>query len=344
MQSNFRKLVLKKFLFPVVAIIFILIIGYWGYVVFEGYSPINAIYMIVTTFSMVGYGEIQPLTQSGRIFTMFLIIGGFSVGLYSISQITTFFIDGELSKLLKIRRMNKTLNNLKDHYIVCGYGKTGKKVVEDLLKKNNKVVLIECNAERNDKLKEFYDDHLIHIVGDATSDEVLLQAGVEKAKYLIAVLKTDAENLFVTLSAKDFNKDIRVITRVDEANSTAKFKKAGADHIISPIEIASDRIVSIVTNGSDFYDFAKFAGNNGDFDDYKFGVVQIMEGSDLIGKSYREANIPQRTHLVVIGFYSLSNELQVNPKADNLIQLGDRLLVFGKEAEINMLKSLAAIR
>ena len=342
MQSNFRKLVLKKFLFPVVAIIFILIIGYWGYVVFEGYSPINAIYMIVTTFSMVGYGEIQPLTQSGRIFTMFLIIGGFSVGLYSISQITTFFIDGELSKLLKIKRMNKTLNSLKDHYIVCGYGKTGKKVVEDLLKKNNKVVLIECNAERNDKLKEFYDDHLIHIVGDATSDEVLLQAGVEKAKYLIAVLKTDAENLFVTLSAKDFNKDIRVITRVDEVNSTAKFKKAGADHIISPIEIASDRIVSIVTNGSDFYDFAKFAGNNGDFDDYKFGVVQIMEGSDLIGKSYREANIPQRTHLVVIGFYSLSNELQVNPKADNLIQLGDRLLVFGKDKEINLLKTLAA--
>lgn len=342
MQSNFRKLIFRKFLFPILAIFLILIIGYWGYVGFEGYSPINAIYMIVTTFSMVGYGEIQPLTEPGRIFTMFLIIGGFSVGLYSISQITTFFIDGELSKLLKIRRMNKTLNSLNDHYIVCGYGKTGKKIVEDLLRKNQKVVLIEGNAERNEKLKGLYDEHLIHIAGDATSDEILLQAGIERAKYLISVLTTDAENLFVTLSAKDFNKNIKVITRVEESNSTAKFRKAGADHIISPIEIASERIVSIVTSGSDFYDFAKFAGNNSEFDDYKFGVVQINDDSELTGKSYREANIPQRTHLVVIGFYSLSNELQVNPKADNLIQLGDRLLVFGKENEINALKTLAA--
>lgn len=138
MQTSIRKLVLKKLFFPVIAIIFILIFGYLGYVIIEGYSPINAIYMIVTTFSMVGYGEIQPLSDTGRIFTMILILAGFSLGLYAISQISTFFIDGELSKLLKIRRMNKTLNSLKDHYIVCGYGKTGKKVVEDLLKKIKK--------------------------------------------------------------------------------------------------------------------------------------------------------------------------------------------------------------
>ena len=237
--------------------------------------------------------------------------------------------------------MNKTLNSLKDHYIVCGYGKTGKKVVEDLLKKNQKVVLIEGNADRNEKLKDIFDNNLIVINGDATSDDVLLHAGVDRAKYMISVLTTDAENLFVTLSAKDFNKTIKVITRVEETNSTAKFKKAGADHIISPIEIASERIVSIATSGSDFFDFAQFADGNDEFQDYKFGLVQINAGSDLIGKSYREANIPQRTHLVVIGFYSLSNELQVNPKADNLIQLGDRLLVFGKEEEISLLKTLA---
>ena len=343
MQTSIRKLVLKKLFFPVIAIIFILIFGYLGYVIIEGYSPINAIYMIVTTFSMVGYGEIQPLSDTGRIFTMILILAGFSLGLYAISQISTFFIDGELSKLLKIRRMNKTLNGLKDHYIVCGYGKTGKKVVEDLLKKNQKVVLIEGSADRNEKLKDFYDNNLIIINGDATSDEILMQAGVERAKYMISVLTTDAENLFVTLSAKDFNKSIKVITRVEETNSTAKFKKAGADHIISPIEIASERIVSIATTGSDFFDFAQFTEGNEEFQDYKFGLVQINEGSDLIGKSYREANIPQRTHLVVIGFYSLSNELQVNPKADNLIQLGDRLLVFGKEEEISLLKTLARV-
>lgn len=237
--------------------------------------------------------------------------------------------------------MNKTLDSLSEHYIVCGYGKTGKKVVEDLLKKKQKVVLIEGNAERNEKLKEYFNENLVHIAGDATNDDVLLHAGVKRAKYLISVLTSDAENLFVTLSAKDFNKQIKVITRVDEGTSTAKFIKAGADHIISPIEIASERIVSIVTTGSDFYDFARFAGTTEDFGNNKFSLIQINEESELINKTYREANIPNRTHLVVIGFYSLNNELQVNPKADNKIRLGDKLLVFGKEEDIRSLKVLA---
>jgi voltage-gated potassium channel len=155
MNSGFRKIVFKKLFLPLILIILILVFGYLGYVHIEGYSPINAVYMIITTFSMVGYGEIQPLTETGRVFTMILIIAGFSFGLYAISQITTFFIDGELSKLIKNRRMNKTLDSLSEHYIVCGYGKTGKKVVEDLLNKNQKVVLIEGNTERNEKLKDF---------------------------------------------------------------------------------------------------------------------------------------------------------------------------------------------
>jgi len=341
MHSNFRHLLLRRLFIPLLALIFLVVFGFFGYILLEGYTALESIYMLVITFATIGYCEVQSLSDNGRIFTILLIIGGFSVGLYAISQISTFFIDGELSKLLKIKRMNKTLKNLKDHYIVCGYGKTGKKVIEDLLLKNKKVVLIENHVERNDRLKDFYDDNLIHITGDATSDEVLLQAGIERAKYLISVLTTDAENLFVTLSAKDLNKNIKVITRVEETNSTGKFNKAGADHLISPIEIASERIVSIATNGSDFYDFAQFFGINDNSHDYKFGLVQINSGSDLVGKSYREANIPQRTQLVVIGFYSLSNELQVNPKADNQIQLGDRLLVFGLENQINDLKVIA---
>ncbi len=297
--------------------------------------------MILTTFLMIGYGEIQPLSETGRIFNLALIISGFSVGLYAIGKLSTFFIEGEFSKLLKIRKMNKQLSNLKDHYIVCGYGKTGKIVIDELLKQRLKVVLIEGDLERIEKLKELYDENLIHIAGDATHDEILIHARIEQAKCLISVLVTDAENLFVTLSAKDLNKNLKVITRVDEANSTLKFKKAGADYIISPIEIASERIISIATTGSDFFDFAKFAETNDEFGSYKFGLVQINAGSDLVSKTYREANIPRRTHLVVIGFYSLTNELQVNPKADNKIALGDRLLVFGKEEEINLLKELA---
>ncbi|HRZ99001.1 MAG TPA: ion channel, partial [Paludibacter sp.] len=118
-------------------------IGYFGFIYLEGYSPLESVYMILTTFLMIGYGEIQPLSETGRIFNLALIISGFSVGLYAIGKLSTFFIEGEFSKLLKIRKMNKQLSNLKDHYIVCGYGKTGKIVIDELLKQRLKVVLIE---------------------------------------------------------------------------------------------------------------------------------------------------------------------------------------------------------
>lgn len=341
MLTRIRTSLYRKLILPLLVLGSILVLGFTGYIFIEGYTPLESLYMMVITFATIGYGEVQPLSDNGRIFTIIIVVTGLSVGFYVIGKLTEFVIDGELSKLIKLRKMNKSLKLLNNHYIVCGYGKTGRKVVEDLLQKNKKVVLIESNAERNEKLKDYYNENLIHIVGDATSDEVLQYAGVEKASYLIAVLTTDAENLFVTLSAKDFNKNIKVITRVEETNSTGKFKKAGADHIISPIEIASERIVSIATTGSDFFSFMQFAESKEELHEYKFGLVQIAEGSDLVGKTYRNANIPQRTQLVVIGYYSLNDELQVNPKADNHIELGDKLLVFGLEHQINELKSIA---
>jgi voltage-gated potassium channel len=341
MHTKIKSTLYKKLLLPLIILIAILIGGFFGYIYIEGFSPVESIYMLVITFATIGFTEVHELSETGRVFTIFLIITGFSVGFYLIGKISEFVIDGELVKLIKIRKMNKSLKEMHNHYIVCGYGKTGKKVVEDLLAKNKKVVLIEDNTERNEKLKDFYNENLIHIVGDATHDEILQHAGIEKAKYLIAVLTTDAENLFVTLSAKDFNKNIKVITRIEETNSTGKFKKAGADYIISPIEIASERIVSIATSGSDFFSFMEFAESKEELHEYKFGLIQIAQGSDLVGKTYREANIPQRTQLVVIGYYSLMDELQVNPKADNKIELGDKLLVFGLEHQINELKQIA---
>jgi len=268
-------------------------------------------------------------------------LAGFTVGLYAVGKISAFFVEGELSKLLKQRKMNKVLDSMKDHYIVCGYGKTGKRVLEDLLNKGLDVVIIENNAERSEKLKEIYNKNFIHLDADATNDDVLLQAGIERARILISVLSSDAENLFVTLSAKDLNKKIKVITRVSETTSGEKFRKAGADFIVSPIEIATDRIISIATTSADFFSFVEFAGAREELKDYKFGMVEIHEGSDLINKTYREANIPQRTNLVVIGFYSSQSELQVNPKADNIIQLDDKLLVFGNEDQIKTLKKIS---
>lgn len=340
MKSNANKQIWKQFLVPIAAIVFILIVGFFGYIIIEGYSPLDALYMLVITFTTIGYEEVHPLSPHGKMFAIVLILSGFTIGLYAIGKLSSFFMEGELSKLLKIKRMNALLENLKGHYIVCGYGKTGKRVTEELLHKGHKVVLIESNSERNEKLKDVYDKNLIHIDGDATNDEVLMQAGIERAKILISVLTTDAENLFVTLSAKDLNKSIKVITRVEDASSAVKFKKAGTDYIISQIDIATDRIISLATSSSDFFSFVEFADGREELRDYKFKLVEIRAGSDMIGKTYRDANIPHRTNLVVLGCYLSSNDLHVNPKADDIIHLGDRLLVFGTDEEITRLRKI----
>ena len=340
-KTRIRTLIFRELFVPLLAIFAIVIIGFVGLMFIEKLSPLQSLYMLVITLATIGYGDVVPVTDAGKIFTICLVLAGFTVGLYAVGKISAFFVEGELSKLLKQRKMNKVLDSMKDHYIVCGYGKTGKRVLEDLLNKGLDVVIIENNAERSEKLKEIYNKNFIHLDADATNDDVLLQAGIERARILISVLSSDAENLFVTLSAKDLNKKIKVITRVSETTSGEKFRKAGADFIVSPIEIATDRIISIATTSADFFSFVEFAGAREELKDYKFGMVEIHEGSDLINKTYREANIPQRTNLVVIGFYSSQSELQVNPKADNIIQLDDRLLVFGNEEQIETLKKIS---
>lgn len=340
-KTRIRTLIFRELFVPLLAIFAIVIIGFVGLMFIEKLSPLQSIYMLVITLATIGYGDVVPVTDAGKIFIICIVLAGLTVGLYAVGKISAFFVEGELSKLLKQRKMNKVLDSMKDHYIVCGYGKTGKRVLEDLLNKGLDVVIIENNAERSEKLKEIYNKNFIHLDADATNDDVLLQAGIERARILISVLSSDAENLFVTLSAKDLNKKIKVITRVSETTSGEKFRKAGADFIVSPIEIATDRIISIATTSADFFSFVEFAGAREELKDYKFGMVEIHEGSDLINKTYREANIPQRTNLVVIGFYSSQSELQVNPKADNIIQLDDKLLVFGNEDQIETLKKIS---
>jgi len=340
-KTRIRTLIFRELFVPLLAIFAIVIIGFVGLMFIEKLSPLQSIYMLVITLATIGYGDVVPVTDAGKIFIICIVLAGLTVGLYAVGKISAFFVEGELSKLLKQRKMNKVLNSMKDHYIVCGYGKTGKRVLEDLLNKGLDVVIIENNAERSEKLKEIYNKNFIHLDADATNDDVLLQAGIERARILISVLSSDAENLFVTLSAKDLNKKIKVITRVSETTSGEKFRKAGADFIVSPIEIATDGIISIATTSADFFSFVEFAGAREELKDYKFGMVEIHEGSDLINKTYREANIPQRTNLVVIGYYSSQSELQVNPKADNIIQLDDRLLVFGNEDQIETLKKIS---
>ncbi|MFZ4724669.1 MAG: potassium channel family protein, partial [Paludibacter sp.] len=160
-RTRLRTLIFRELLVPVMAIFSILLIGFLGLIMIEGFSPLQSLYMLVITFATIGYGDVVPVTDVGKIFTICIILAGFTVGLYAIGKISAFFVEGELSKLLKQRKMDKVLNAMNNHYIVCGYGKTGKHVLEELLKKGLEVVIIESDTERNEKLKELYSNKYI---------------------------------------------------------------------------------------------------------------------------------------------------------------------------------------
>ena len=241
---------IKKIVIPSIILFFIFLSGILGYIYIEGYTLIDAFYMTSITLSTVGFGEVKSLTPDGKIFTSLLILSGITVVVYTLGNITKFFIEGELKQYLRWKKMKKKIEKIEDHYIICGAGRTGTKIINDFFKKELTFVIIEKDEQIIKKLKEMYGDKLLYVIGDATKDETLIQANVEKAKVLVSVLSTDADNLFLTLSTKDLNDKIQVITRAVDANNEKKLERGGADFIISPFEIAADRIVATATQST----------------------------------------------------------------------------------------------
>lgn len=236
--------------FAVVVLLCIIAIGIIGYMGLEGYSLADAFYMTVITISTVGFGEIVPLSPTGRLFTSFLVFFGMSVGIYAVTNLTTFFIEGELISYIKSVKMNQRINKLKEHYVIVGNGRTGKKLIETFVKNSTPFVLIERSYESIEDAVRIYGDSLIYVLGDATHDETLKKAGIDRASVLFSVLGTDANNLFVTLSSRDLNDSLKIVTRALEPSSITKLKRAGADKIISPIEIIANQMVVFASEAS----------------------------------------------------------------------------------------------
>lgn len=242
-----------------------------------------------------------------------------------------------MKKYIKGVRMKKKIESLKEHYIICGAGKTGRKVVEKLKSIKKDFVLIENEEDKIEDLKTLFGEEVFIIKGDATKDEILKEAGIEKASVLIGTLSSDAENVFLTLTAKDINPSIRIVTRAIDHNAEKKLIKAGADQIISPIDIAVNRIVSTVTNPEvvNFLDVVTKVGE----EDLKLEMIKIPEDSKFTGIELREAQIPSKTNLIVIGIKNRKGTV-VNPMSTTIINAGDGLIVLGNDNQIKVLKSL----
>ena len=300
----------------------------------EGWTLFDAIYMTVITLTTVGY-EDENMSDNGKVFTVFLLIGGFGVCAYSISATTAFIIEGQLHEIFRRRKMDKRIYKLSNHYIICGLGDTGVHALDELIQANVDFVAIEREESRINYLLETRD--FLYVAGDATDDEILIRAGVERALGLISSLSTDQDNLFTVLSAKQLNPDLRVVSKAVEDNSPSKLLKAGATDVVLADQIGGARLASRVMR-PDAVDFLDVMMK--DQQTTRFTQSVIRSGSPLIGMPVNEADIANRKGLVTLAVRSQRNGFFYSPSSDLKLGLGDALIVIAEEEQLQKLNEL----
>jgi voltage-gated potassium channel len=324
----------KRLILSVVLIVLIVSFGTAGYMGLEGWNYLDSIYMTIITITTVGFKEIHDLSFNGKLFTIILIIGGVGTALYALSTGAKLVLEGELQEIYGRKRLEKKLKELKNHYIICGHGRIGKIIARELKGKNSSLLIIEKRTE----IPEEKEDILI-LEGDATKDEILKRAGIEKAKCLISVLPTDAENLFVVLSARVLKPDLFIVARASEEGSEQKLLRAGADRVVSPYHIGGLRIAHTVLKPA-VVDFIEFATKSGNID-LQIEEITIQEGSRLSGLTLDECGIGRELGIIILAIKHLSGGMKFNPTFRSAITAGDTLIAVGETSKLKILEDMA---
>jgi voltage-gated potassium channel len=318
----------------------ILIIGTIGFILLEKNNPqgewslLDAVWMTVITLTGVGYDD-MGISDAGRVFALFLLIGGIGMYIYSITIATAFLVEGQLLSFFKHRKMTRDVEKLSNHYIVCGIGDTGVHVVEEMLKAEVRFVGIEMDEERLEHLAETHDFLYLH--GDATDDDILIRARIESAKGLVACLSRDQDNLFVVISAKKLNPNLRVASKAVENNSRAKLETVGADEVVLPDHIGGIRLASGILEPHLLDFFGKMQENR---QTTRFAESIIQPDSKLDGITIEDARIKEETGLVVIAIRSKDGTYIYNPDGNWRIEAGDALFVISDQRQLQTLHRL----
>ncbi|MHB8881888.1 MAG: potassium channel family protein [Thermodesulfovibrionales bacterium] len=325
----------KKMLLTGGLILLIISFGTLGYSLIEGWTLFDSLYMTIITLTTVGYREVHELSTNGQIFTILLIIGGVGTVFYALSTGAKIILEGELQEIFGRKRLEKKIKELNDHFIVCGYGRMGKIICRELREKNIPFVAIEKAPEL---LGEKAD--LLIYAGDATKDEVLKELGIEKARGLISVLPTDAENMYVVLSARGLNPKLTIVARAGEEGSEQKLLRAGADRVVSPYHIGGLRIAHRVLKPAvvDFIEFATMSGNI----DLQMEEVLIQDTSALVGLTLDECGIGRDLGIIVVAIKKVSGDMKFNPTFRSAITAGDTLIALGETSRLKTLEDMAA--
>ncbi len=326
----------KQLKVALILLMSIVSIGTIGFVVLSGDTFVDALYMTVITISTVGFGLIHPLTAPEKIFTIFLIILSVSLYGYIVKVMSENMANDAFFQNLKLKKMQKKIDSLSNHIIVCGYGRNGKQAAVKLRAHNKPFVIIEKDKEVESKLQS---DDVPYVIGNANEDEVLIQAGVKIASNFISALPNDADNLFVVLSARQLNKSIHIISRASQESSYQKLKFAGANNVILPDKIGGDHMASLVVVPGlmEFIDNLSIVGKS-NINIEEVAVEKLYDVKEI--KTLRGLNLRQKTGCNVIGYKSPNGEYIVNPEADIMLIPNSRVIVLGKPEQIQKLNTI----
>ncbi|MDO7852379.1 potassium channel family protein [Hymenobacter convexus] len=339
-----QRLNINRLILAVVLTVASLVIGMAGFTYIEHYGPVDAFYMTVTTVATVGFGEIHTFSEAGRLFVSFYILYNLVVVAYLVSVFSSFIFDGELRKIYRMIKTDQEIKRFSGHVIVCGFGRNGRRAYQELRANGVRVVVIEMNHNLMKSVTEGhtgedYDGdgvaggNIFTVMGDATTDLVLKQAGVERASALITALPKDADNVFVALSARALNPRLKIIARASLKTSESKLISAGADSVVMPDEIGGSHMAKLVVRPEVIRFLDLISGLSADklrLEEMTFDQLR----RDLHGRSIRELDVRSVTGATIIGMRTAEGSLLVSPPVDYVPAPGDVLLVLGSEEQI----------
>jgi len=307
--------------------------GSIGYVQLEGWSFGEAIYMTVITISTVGYGEVHPLTAAGRIFTILLIAGGVSAAALFITAFAQYLVEGRFRTTLGRRQMKARIAKLKDHFILCGYGRVGEDIARTFNEENVPFVVIDS---RPDNIALAEDEGYLCILGDATSDKALFDAGIERARGLVAAVGSDVANTYITLYARGLRPDLFIEARASSKEAETKLRRAGASRVVSPSSIGARRMALLALRPAvaDFIDTVTYRRGR----ELQMENIAVSDGSPLVGKTVEAVRQQSKANILAIS--KKNGKLLANPAGEEVIEVGDRLVIIGTTKQLASLECL----
>jgi voltage-gated potassium channel len=324
---------LRRLVWSIGALVAIVVIGVIGYMVIEGWSFLDAIYMTITTITTVGFREVHPLSDAGRIFSIIIIIGGVGGALYVLTNIMGYILEGQFGLTMGRRRMKNRIAKLKNHFILCGYGRVGQGIAQVFSEEGAPFVIIANDEQHIAKAeKESY----LCLFGDATSDEVLKEAGIKRAHGLVSAVGSDTDNTFITLSAREIRPDLFIEARSSSTESESKLRRAGADRVVSPHTIGGRRMAMLALRPAvvDFIDKVAYGRGR----ELELENVDVAGDSSLVGRTMEQAR--SQRGITVLAMRKKSGKLLANPPGEEIIEDGDRLIVIGTRGRLAALESI----